>query len=145
MSCILLKSLMNGEDKGSFMYIPKILLIWRCDASQTKASVTDYWRLQPLLQVFLRSLPNMKSSLFCSITSCSPLKFNQYIGGSCCIHLQGWKVKGTRNLHQAGWKFCWPSTDYMNFISEDRTLPNHCCGNFKSYIFLMWFMCGTKL
>jgi hypothetical protein len=31
-----------------------------------------------------------------------------------------------------------------HFIPGDRIVPNHCCGNLKSYIFLMWFMCGSK-
>jgi hypothetical protein len=38
-----------------------------------------------------------KSSLFWDITPCSPLKDNRRFGGTCLLHLQGWRISQARN------------------------------------------------
>lgn len=43
--------------------------------------------------------PIMKSSLFWDIRTCSQLIVNQRFGGTCCLHLQGWKISQAINQH----------------------------------------------
>jgi hypothetical protein len=38
----------------------------------------------------------MKSSSFWDITPCSPLKVNRRFGGTCCLHLQGRRIKARK-------------------------------------------------
>jgi hypothetical protein len=45
---------------------------------------------------------NFKNSIFWSIIPCSPLKVNWHFGGTCQLHLHGWRVSQTRNDHGAG-------------------------------------------
>jgi hypothetical protein len=44
----------------------------------------------------------MKSSVFYDVTLCSPLKFNQCFGETCCLHLHGWKISQAKNQCEAG-------------------------------------------
>jgi hypothetical protein len=43
----------------------------------------------------------MKSSIFCDITPCCPLKANRRFEGACCLHLQGPRDKPSTKL---AWK-----------------------------------------
>jgi hypothetical protein len=54
-----------------------------------------------ILQIFILSMANIiKSSIFCDITLCSPLKVNWRFGGTCFLHLQGLKISQERNVKQ---------------------------------------------
>jgi hypothetical protein len=44
----------------------------------------------------------VKSFMFWSIISCSPLKTYRRFGGTCRLHLQGLEVSQGRNQHEAG-------------------------------------------
>jgi hypothetical protein len=46
----------------------------------------------------------MKSSALWYIMPCSPVKARHSFGGTCCIHLQGWRVSQARSLHETGSK-----------------------------------------
>jgi hypothetical protein len=43
-----------------------------------------------------------KTSIFCDITPCSPLKVNLRFGGACRLHLQGRRISQARNQHKVG-------------------------------------------
>jgi hypothetical protein len=51
----------------------------------------------------------LKSCTFWDVTPCSLLKAKLHFGGTCRLHLQGWRVNQTRNLNEAGNKqsFAW--------------------------------------
>lgn len=65
--------------------------------------------------------------IFWDITLCSPPKVKQSIGGTCLLHLQGWRVHHARNEDEGG---NWLSSDYTTLI---RMLHSHQCENLKSY------------
>jgi hypothetical protein len=46
----------------------------------------------------------IKSIIFWDITPWSPLKVNRHFGGTCCLHLQGWRISQERNQREAGSK-----------------------------------------
>jgi hypothetical protein len=78
----------------------------------------------------------MKSSVFCDITPCSPLKVNQRFGGTCRLHLQGRRICQARNQRGSRWKAqmsinC--QRTIGRYMPEDRTLHYHRCENLKSF------------
>jgi hypothetical protein len=46
----------------------------------------------------------VKSSVFCCVTPCRPLKLTLHFGGSCRLRLQGRRKAKARNQHEAGSK-----------------------------------------
>jgi hypothetical protein len=46
----------------------------------------------------------MKNSIFLDTMSCSPLKVNQCFGETCCVCLQGQRIRQARNSVKAGGK-----------------------------------------
>jgi hypothetical protein len=46
----------------------------------------------------------MKSTMFCEITPCGPLKVNQFFGGIYFFHHQGRTISGPRNQHESMWQ-----------------------------------------
>jgi hypothetical protein len=49
----------------------------------------------------------MKICIFRDITPHSPLKANQRFRGTCCLHLQGWRVSKLCLLHSSCWFLDW--------------------------------------
>jgi hypothetical protein len=49
----------------------------------------------------------VKSSVFWDIMLCSPLKVEQHFGGTCDLHIQGWRISLARNQCEAGIKQTW--------------------------------------
>jgi hypothetical protein len=45
----------------------------------------------------------MNSSMFWDITPCSPFKVNRCFGGTCCLHLQDWRISPARNKRESKW------------------------------------------
>jgi hypothetical protein len=98
----------------------------------------------------------LKSSAFCDIMPCSPLKFSRYFVISCRLHLQGWRMnQAICYLFHANFFMAysskvkteimflrnigWLSSDYTILHSRVRTLHNHCSENFKSlFTFKYW-------
>jgi hypothetical protein len=50
---------------------------------------------------------DMKSSIFCNITPCSPLKVSRRFGGTCRLHLQGLRISQVKNQHEPCSKLCY--------------------------------------
>jgi hypothetical protein len=82
----------------------------------------------------------MKSSTSWDIAPCSPLKVNRPSGGTCCLHLRGWRSSRARNQwegrRQAGLKVevTWFSKTSVGFqlatwhnIPKGRTLKQSVC------------------
>jgi hypothetical protein len=46
----------------------------------------------------------MKSTIFCDITPCSPLKVNRRFGGTYRLHLQGKRISRARNQRENRWQ-----------------------------------------
>jgi hypothetical protein len=46
----------------------------------------------------------LESTVFCDITPCSPLKFNQYFGGTYHLHLHGRRISRARNQRESRWQ-----------------------------------------
>jgi hypothetical protein len=46
----------------------------------------------------------MKNCVFWDMTLCSPLRVNQRFRETCHLYLQGWRLRHTRNLYEAGSK-----------------------------------------
>jgi hypothetical protein len=75
-----------------------------------------------------------KNPIFWARAPCSPVKLNQLVPETSCLHLQCRRVNQERNQHEASSAM---SDDFhqtaRHFVPEDRTLRNHRCGNLKSY------------
>jgi hypothetical protein len=88
-----------------------------------------------------------KSFIFWDIKPCSPLKLNRRFGGTCRLHLQGWRVSRGRNQHEPGSKiacisYCLPPpkrrltfNGLRRIISQKTELFITKAENLKSY---MW-------
>jgi hypothetical protein len=112
----------------------------------------------------------MKSIIFWDIMSCSPLKVNLRFGGTCHLHLQGWRVCQARNRHETGMKkssafrlaysstvkteaICssYTSLDYQRtarrYIRENKTLQYNIFSTEYTYILLYtniyWYTNGV--
>jgi hypothetical protein len=48
----------------------------------------------------------VKSSIFWEIMPCSLLKINRHFGGTCRLHLHGWRISQARNQLKSGLAFC---------------------------------------
>jgi hypothetical protein len=81
------------------MWEPRPLTTLRASTACYRDSFTFY--------VFIRA----KSSIFCDITLCSPLKVNWHFGGTC-LHLQGPRISQARTHREAGSKQNRLSTHY---------------------------------
>jgi hypothetical protein len=46
----------------------------------------------------------LKSSVFWDITPCSVLKVSWHFGGTCCLHLWGWRISQERSLCENRWQ-----------------------------------------
>jgi hypothetical protein len=79
---------------------------------------------------FNRNKFTLKSTIFWDITPCSPLKANRRFVATYRLHLQGRRIRRTRNHRENRWQA-------QGYIPEDSTLHNHCCKNLKSYMFIM--------
>jgi hypothetical protein len=69
--------------------------------------LTVIWTYEPSLMFVLVAFEVltavvMKISIFWDVMSCSPLKVNRRFGGTCRLHLQGWRISQARNQHEAG-------------------------------------------
>jgi hypothetical protein len=97
-------------------------------------------------------LHTTRDSIFWDITLCSLLKVNRQFGGTCYLHLQGWRVSEARNKHETGSstfnpdnegdvflrKVCFPYTTWY-YILDIRTLHSQCCKNLKTqYCYVHW-------
>jgi hypothetical protein len=63
----------------------------------------------------------LKSSVFWDIMSCSLLKINQCFGGTCCLRLQGRRIRWTRNQHVPP-KYWLSISGLHRIISQKREL-----------------------
>jgi hypothetical protein len=94
-----------------------------------------------------------------NITRCSPLKVNSRFGGTSRLHLQGRRIRQTRNKSGVGSEqrkllkteaicFYETSVDFQRttqcYIREDGNLHNHCCENLKSCTLTASFKLNTK-
>jgi hypothetical protein len=60
-----------------------------------------YFRITPKYRNFLKKLiVTLKSSIFCNIIPCSPLKVNRRFGGTRHLHLQSRRMSQARNQHE---------------------------------------------
>jgi hypothetical protein len=92
----------------------------------------------------------MKSSVFCGITPCSPLKVSRRFGKTCRLYIQGRKISHARNQRESRWQAelvsCLANIEATcssessvdshrttrRYIPEDRTLHNHRYENLNS-------------
>jgi hypothetical protein len=101
----------------------------------------------------------LKSTIFCDITPCSPLKVNRRFGGTYRLNLQGRRMSRARNQRESRYKAgaftlvscstyystlkmeairsSETSVDFqrttLRYIPEDGTHHSHRCENLKSY------------
>jgi hypothetical protein len=66
----------------------------------------------------------MKSSVFCDITPCSPLKVNQSFGGTCRLHLQDRRISQAKNQHETGSKQSNWLAKNLDFIGNRRDMKD---------------------
>jgi hypothetical protein len=131
-------------------------------AAHLDMSYTKITGSNPAQGIFLLPSVSCKSSIFCDITQCSPLKVNRPFTGTCRLHLQGRRISKARNQHGTGIRQsnqilkmelrCSSETSVTfqrntrNYIPEDKTFYNHRWGNLKSDIFLscLWREASTR-
>jgi hypothetical protein len=102
----------------------------------------------------------MKSSIFWDITLCSPLKAKWCFGGTCHLHLEGWRINQARSE-----LCCFMLVSYLAYsstskmaatcssemllefqrttkchIPEHRTLHSLGCNNLKSYVIYLMLL-----
>jgi hypothetical protein len=88
----------------------------------------------------------MKISIFWGITLRSPLKVKQHFGGTCRLHLWGWRISQESNhpeacskqsLRMEATRSSETLPDFQRtiwcYIPEDRNLYNYHCENITSY------------
>jgi hypothetical protein len=55
-------------------------------------------------EIIFQTTPRLRSSVFWDITQCSRLKVNRRFGGTCRLHLQGWRISRARNQRESRWE-----------------------------------------
>jgi hypothetical protein len=63
--------------------------LWKCGSQQMCVAYSLGRTSQSRRQGFWKQLSTLTSSTFWGETTCSPVKDNQYFGGTCRLHLQG--------------------------------------------------------
>jgi hypothetical protein len=67
----------------------------------------------------------MKSSIFWDTTACSPLKVNLRFGGTCRLHLHGWRIRHAINWYEVDAScFSATSTDFQQPTRRYTVLIN---------------------
>jgi hypothetical protein len=64
----------------------------------------------------------LKNSIFWDIKLYSPLTVNRCIGGTCCLHLEGWRWSQARNQHKQA-----ASTAWLTLLLYNSTLSQAMC------------------
>jgi hypothetical protein len=78
-------------------------LLMKVDSMWAGISVLRVTCIEPVL-IWNMLLKYLKSSGFRGITPYSLLKVNWCFGGTCRLHLQGWRISEARNKHENMWQ-----------------------------------------
>jgi hypothetical protein len=106
LSTLMLRQYVTSKRRRTSTERSTCLLLWEIQFKTTRGSQRNH------ITNKLKSICTMKSTIFCDIRPCGPLKVSRRFGGICRLHFQGWRISRARNQREIRWQtqlFCLPS------------------------------------